>query len=285
MPRMENRILVEVNGVKVHMELSPKAIEAENMHIRYQDIKSLHTKNSDSYFLRMVDGSSTYLLKFDSVKVRDLIKNIIVSCKSPSSDSELKIFVQFPSLLKIFYELNVSQVQFLNYYKSSFFYNIKNEKNAIDRLMGKTMGFPCNTFASRINSVSLLNMHHQKDMNIAPKSHHEHLVDFEPIYPETKPAARKKLNDFSFKDFEGLCMKVELEIEAPRIRTSFEIDELMELRKLRRDKEEGRDFLKMLRAKYRPGDLELLKRIMPNKDPGCQSQVPEGMPEHEKWPD
>lgn len=277
---MDSKVVVEINDTKMHIELSPKAIEAENLQIKYKDIKSLHTKNNGVYFLKIVDTVSTYVLKFTSVKMRDLIKNILISSKAAHEDKDLKIFIQFPPLLKVFEELDVSQTQFLNYYKASFFHNIKNEKNTIDTFLGKRMGFPCNTFASRINNYSLLNMHYQKDIKAAPKAHSESIVDFEPIYPEERSVERKKLSNFDFKDFEGLSFDVELEVEAPKVQTTFEMGELVELRRLRKENKKSDGFLEFIKDKYKSEDLSLLKRIVPRKDSPEEGEVSDIMVDH-----
>lgn len=264
---MDARMKVEVNGAETYVEISPRAIEADTFCIRYDDIKSLHTKNEGAYLLKIVDAALTYIFKFPTIHVRDLVKNVVLSCKSRDADSELRVFIQFPLLLKIFEELDVSQSQFLNYYRSSFFYNIKNEKNCIDRLLGKSMGFSCNNFASRINNISLLSMQSQKDIDLVPKGFSEKAVDFEPIYPKTVLIERKKLTDFDFADFKTLSFDVVLEIEESKTSMDFDRSDLEMLRELRKSGAKAdKEIVERLTKRYGAGSMHLLKRIMPEQE-------------------
>eukprot|EP00866_Antonospora_locustae_P000236 jgi/Antlo1/236/1907 len=259
---MDTRIKIEINSLEVLASVTHEAIEAEGVSIKYRNIKSLQTKNEGAYLLTIAE-LSTRTLKFKSVHMRDLVKNIILKSKSTDMD-ELGIFTQFPILIKVFEELDVSQTQFLNYYRSSFFYSIKNEKNSIDRLLGKNVGFSCDNFASRINIASTLCIQSQRDINVAQKPFSEKIVDFEPIYLKTMCVEGKKVNDFDFKDFccEISC-DVTLLVEAPKYRPDFSREDLETLRDIRRNGNESAEILNAIKAKYNQNELEILKRLIP----------------------
>lgn len=259
---MDARIKLDVNDVEVLAAVTHEAIEAEDIDIKYRNIKSLHTKNDGVYLLTIAE-LSMYILKFKSVHMRDLIKNIILKCRS-ADIGELVIFVQFPILIRVFEELDVSQTQFLNYYRSSFFYSIKNEKNSIDRLLGKNVGFSCDNFASRINIASILSIQSQKDIDVASKPFSEKVVDFEPIYLKTTSVEREKINDFDFRDFScAISFDVQLLVEEPRYRPEFDRGDLEMLRDIRRSGKGDAELVSAIKAKYRPEELALLKRVMP----------------------
>lgn len=259
---MDTRIKVEVNNLEVLASVTHEAIEADGVSIKYRNIKSLHTKNEGAYLLTIAE-LSTRVLKFKSVHMRDLIKNIILKCKSADME-ELGIFIQFPILIKVFEELDVSQTQFLNYYRSSFFYSIKNEKNSIDRLLGKNVGFLCDNFASRINIASTLYIQSQRDIDVAPKPFSERIVDFEPIYLKTTCVEGKQINDFDFKDFCcDISCDVTLLVEEPKSRPDFSREDLEALRDMRRSGNVNAEIVGAIKAKYSPKELAILKRVMP----------------------
>lgn len=259
---MDARIKLEINNVEVLASVTREVIEAGSVNIKYRNIKSLHTKNNGVYLLTIAE-LSTHILKFKSVHVRDLVKNIILKCKSADME-DLRIFIQYPILIRVFEELDVSQTQFLNYYRSSFFYSIKNEKNSIDRLLGKNVGLSCDNFASRINIASTLSMQGQKDIDVVPKPFSEKVVDFEPIYLKTTCVERNKINDFDFKDF---CCEINCDVkllaEAPKYRPEFSRDDLEALRDIRRGGKKDAETVGAIKAKYKKEELAILKRLMP----------------------
>ncbi|KAL0266038.1 UNVERIFIED_CONTAM: hypothetical protein PYX00_011755 [Menopon gallinae] len=259
---MDARIKLEVNDAEVLAAVTHESIEAEGIDIKYRNIKSLHTKNDGVYLLTIAE-LSVHTLKFKSVHMRDLIKNIILKRKSADM-GELAVFVQFPILIRVFEELDVSQTQFLNYYRSSFFHSIKNEKNSIDRLLGKNVGFPCDNFASRINIASILSIQGQKGVDVKSKPFSEKVVDFEPIYLKTMSVERKKINDFDFRDFSReISFDVPLRVEGPRHRPEFDRGDLEMLRKIRRSGKGDAELVGAIKSKYREDELALLKRVMP----------------------
>lgn len=259
---MDRRIKIEINNLEMLVSVTHEAILADDVSIKYKNIKSLHTKNEGAYLLTIAE-LSMHILKFKSVHMRDLIKSIILKCKSADME-ELGIFIQLPILIKVFEELDVSQTQFMNYYRSSFFYSIKNEKNSIDRLLGKNVGFSCDNFASRINIASTLYIQSQRDIDVVQKPFSEKIVDFEPIYLKTTYVERKKINDFDFKDFcREINCDVTLLVEAPKYRPGFCREDLEALRDIRRSGNESAEIVSAIKAKYNQKELAILKRLMP----------------------
>lgn len=197
----------------------------------YSDMKSLHVKNADQFFLKIKLGGSSLVLEFRSMHVRDLVKSMVLSTmrsiesmdksimasnieyrnlfgslKSILTNSQFfksmskheALFLQngkamsmesIPAainqtLVDIFVAMNCSAEQFFNLLMSSYFYDIKNPRNSIDRLLAdKLRGFnPDMDYATRINTFSLLSMASAGSGNVETKKSRSKQAEFEPLY-------------------------------------------------------------------------------------------------------
>lgn len=167
------------------------------------------------------DIIKTYSIKDEeneqsSVKI---IKNIQmkrdgIKCIETSKSSFMEFLVSRPVLLVILGELNCTLTQFYNYFKQSYFYDIKNQKNVVDRMLNeKTREYTLanDGFATRINTHSFLEVNKEETIKDGNKQFSEDEVDFIPIYPESDVGERKIVSDFQFSNnleirFEAECV-------------------------------------------------------------------------------
>lgn len=87
-------------------------------------------------------------------------------------------------LLDVFIKMNCSIDQFYNLFVSSYFYDIKNQKNALDRLLNESLRDfgPALDYATRINTQSLLNLANTANCAIEPRSTKGKSIEFLPSY-------------------------------------------------------------------------------------------------------
>ncbi len=91
-------------------------------------------------------------------------------------------------ILDLFVSLNCTLNQFYNLFIQTYFYNIKNKKTFLDRMIvQKLRGFPTDlNYASRINSHSFLLTDKEIHFNLCSKSTKKKLPDFKPTFPLDK---------------------------------------------------------------------------------------------------
>lgn len=213
----------------------------------YADIRSLHVKNGESFLLKIKLESSSLILEFASMHVRDLVKSMVLSTirslesmdKSIiSSNIEYRnlfgslrniltssqffksmsrhdaLFFQngrdmaldnLPNalnqaLVDVFVSMNCSAEQFFNLLMSSYFYDIRNPRNSIDRLLAdKLRGFnPGMDYATRINTFSLLSMATAGCESIGTRKTKSKQVEFEPLY-FFEPTESQYTNEYKFQ--------------------------------------------------------------------------------------
>ncbi|EJW01786.1 hypothetical protein EDEG_00377 [Edhazardia aedis USNM 41457] len=218
-------------------------VEAPSLNkiINLWDITSISAKDFPNkpfpYFLK-IQSKENYIFSFKTEHIRDFFKTFIsFKCFNKEANiikhfndsrlitietlentkSSLTVFLSVNHvLLQVFYEMNCTLNQFYNYFRLSYFYNIKNEKNVIDRLLNeklrdyKTDEF---SFATRINNLSFMNV---SDKEIkSPVKHAEQKISFkfEPIYPKIEFIKREPINSFKFPQNTELEVNFELETE------------------------------------------------------------------------
>lgn len=88
------------------------------------------------------------------------------------------------TLVDIFVEMNCSIEQFFNLLINSYFYDIKNTKNSVDRLLSdKIRKFSIGMdYATRINTASLLGLAEQKEVSTEARNTRSKAVEFAPVY-------------------------------------------------------------------------------------------------------
>ncbi|CAD26186.2 hypothetical protein [Encephalitozoon cuniculi GB-M1] len=325
----DQEVFVAVDDTKVR--ISKDAVIRD---ILLAEIRSLHVKNNEGFFLRLKLSEETVILGFDTHHSRDIIKSIILSFmktdqditkkilesdpamramfnnlkqhispskfwsinrdkmkqmvpivrQQPSRELEIdeKTFVSAldPMLLNIFGQMNCSINQFYNLLKQSYFCNIKNEKNSLDRMICSAIrGYDVKQdFASRINSHSVLALKPMGDVEIHPSTKEGRRVEFFPIYPFEEEKLERPRREFRF---ERKPLKCEVEVEVvPMVeKKAFEKKDLAWIRDLSRVvyramKEKDGEFLKEaaeitkrfldgMERKYGDGCDAYIRRILP----------------------
>ncbi|ELA46600.1 hypothetical protein VCUG_01930 [Vavraia culicis subsp. floridensis] len=97
-----------------------------------------------------------------------------------SKNDLLKCFIQQPYLLHIYVEMQVTLKQFFNLLKGSYFFDDRNEKNAVDRRIQGMFGVELN-FASRVNQHNRNEVEDVEEISSKPLVEKE--IAFSPIYP------------------------------------------------------------------------------------------------------
>lgn len=153
-------------------------------------------------------------------------------------------------LIDIFISMNYTINQFFNLLTSSYFYDIKNTKNAIDRMLFERIRqFNGDIdYATRINSYSFMCSSNIDQKGFEIKEPKKKPVDFSPIYPfETK---EEIINDSGYEiKFKELVCEFEPKIEKNKILMEFD----------QKDFEIARDLCKIA---YSTDDLEIQKEIV-----------------------
>lgn len=185
-----------------------------------------------------------------------------------------------PTLLKVFGQMNCSVAQFYNLLRQSYFSNIKNERNSVDRMISSVIrGYDAKQdFASRINSQSMMTLRTMERVEIPQSVKEGRKIEFLPIYPfETRGRSRTR-REFEFSRGPLRC-EIELQTEAVVDKTRFERRELEWIRDVSRvvyrtAQEEDRlfvdeirsvteRFVEGIRKKYGDRKVEYVRRIIP----------------------
>lgn len=246
-----------VNNKECELQLQKDGFLIDSLKILFMEIKSVQIKNAEDYYLK-VTVEQSYIIKFTSLHTRDLIKSFCSTINHP----DLNYFVEWPILLKVFEDLNVSLTQFVNYLKLSYFFNIKNSKNVIDRMIGSLMKNDCNNFASRINNISTMSLQ-EEDLTYSQLSNYEKVVDFQPIFPLEKEMKDKpKLNDFTFGNFCFEPLIISKSFDSTQNKVEFDKKDLEQLLHLKKEKKDNQEFVKILEKKYGHKKMKYLKRLI-----------------------
>ncbi|KAM0680435.1 hypothetical protein GINT2_001495 [Glugoides intestinalis] len=120
-------------------------------------------------------------------------------------------------LLDVFIKMNCSIEQFYNLLISSYFNDIKNKKNSLDRLLAEALrdGSPQLNYATRINTRSLLSLTEIHESHNEFKASKGKSVEFEPvcsvISPESNAHASAGNNscEFRIKDLTASLLPVD----------------------------------------------------------------------------
>lgn len=128
-----------------------------------------------------------------------------------SKSGFMEFLISRPILLCIFGELNCTLTQFHNYLKQSYFYDMKNQKNVIDRILNEKLrdySITNDGFGSRLNTHSFIELNTEDIIGHSDKKISEEEVDFSPIYPKTDDSQIQKLSDFKFDDKLNICFDI-----------------------------------------------------------------------------
>lgn len=334
-------VFVAVDGTRIRMTRDSDAPDHQGSNggrecrdIPLAEIRSLHVKSSDGFFLKLKLAEDAVVLGFDTHHSRDITKSIILSFMKTEQDvtkrilesdpgtravfnslkqhvspsrfwsinkdrvkQMLPIVRQQPSrevdvdedafvssldpvLLKIFGQMNCSVNQFYNLLKQSYFHDIKNPRNSLDRMISSAIrGHEAKQdFASRINSHSMLALRPVEDAEIRPSTKEGKKVEFFPIYPFSEEAPDRPKREFRFERRPLKC-DVSLETVPMVEKKAFEKKDLVWIRDLSRIvykamKEGDREFLgeaaeitrkfvETVEKKYGGGSAAYLRRILP----------------------
>lgn len=175
------------------------------------------------------------------------------------SPNFLNIFTQ--PMIDIFISMNCSLNQFYNLVISSYFYDIKNSKNSIDRLLSERVRevgseptestrsmAPDVDYATRINSYGLMSLSMVENQTCEVKEHKNKSIEFEPIYPFESKQEQEENGNYEFKLEELEC---NFDVSAEKEEAILEIDS--------KDFELARDFCKLA---YQNDDEELSKEAV-----------------------
>lgn len=218
-----------------------------------------------------------------------------------TNENFFRIFNQ--TLLEIFISMNCSVEQFYNLLTTSYFYNIKNAKNTLDRLLNENireknlkmidshkdesqktstnLEYSLN-YATRINSYSLLNLPESVEYNVDVKPRISKPVEFEPECPyldadsaaeKIQKAQRSSLKAHVLFGMNGL--KAELDItnqqdtcNIPFEKSDFEAaKELCKLAFLNQNEEIFKfssRFVQLIEGKYGKDALKYVERLIPD---------------------
>lgn len=128
------------------------------------------------------------------------------------------------SLVDVFIEMNCSIEQFYNLLLSSYFYDIKNQKNSIDRLLSdRSRNFSSKIdYATRINTYSILNCSNIDNSILKEKQNRQKPVEFHPYFHQDKTDILESTEGAYVLCSKPLTAVVELEDEADA--SHFEFD-------------------------------------------------------------
>lgn len=255
---MDYKIKCLVNNQESSVKLTEEYLLFDSFKVFYNEITSVQIKNTDFFYLK-INTSDQFIIKFTSMHTRDLFKSICSTVNHP----DLKYFADWPVLLKIFEELNVSLTQFISYLKSSYFFNIKNEKNVIDRMIGNLCKNENNNFASRINNHSIISLNNE-EIEYIPTQFIEKKIDFTPIFPlKNEEKEKPKLNSFTFQTYQHINFDLSnTNLESKR-KPEFLKSDLERLLKNKRNQIEDNEFITSLEKKYGKDKMSYLKRLLP----------------------
>lgn len=252
-------------------------------------------KSEQEILKRILDSDPTTRAVFNNLKQhmdasrfweinRDKIRQLSSLVRQQPSreiDMEDKDFVSMltPTLLKIFGQMNCSLTQFYNLMSQSYFCNIKNQKNSLDRMISTVVRDheARQDFATRINSYSILALKPIESVEPQTSTKTGKRIEFLPVYPFEEAMTERLRRVYRFEQRPLVC-SLELEIEPMVDRTVFDKKDLGWIRDLSRvvfkaaregnkefleeAREVTRDFLEKMRKKH-GSKVESLKRILP----------------------
>lgn len=255
----KEKCFFDAKQTKTRILTPTNTIEIEN-----DTITNIYTKDSSSgenAFLMKITGKESLVVAFKSVYIRDFYKSFFTciikenierqnqkTTKSLQLNEEeniansenpehtkmqmIKYVIDKPLLLTIFYEINCTMTQFFNYIRQSYFFNINNTKNVIDRLLNeKTREYKnCDdNFATRINTHSFLQLTNEAEIDVAERELIYTEVDFCPIFAEKEEYERKKINDFEFPEAIDLKISFDYVIEQEEVKKAYDKKALIRL--------------------------------------------------------
>lgn len=350
--------MLSLNCKNTKLEIYENRFTAFERNIYFSEIISLHTKNDDSssLFLLKIKLDDSIILEFESMYLRDLIKNIILDrmkilnelkdkvlecnpdfkkafrsvkgildeesfikmytkgtyntmilnlfswsrkTEEITTENFFRIFNQ--TLLDVFINMNCTIEQFYNLLTTSYFYDIKNPKNSLDRLLNENIreksyktvnekkkypNIPINSecnlnYATRINSYSLLNLSNSVESNIEMKPRISKTVEFTPEYPYLNEPSTVE-NNLQIQKCQKGCMlfgmkelKAQLFVKNQNETCSISFDksdfeaakEICKLAFLNQNEEMFKfsdRFVQLIEGKYGKEALKYVERLIPN---------------------
>lgn len=271
--------------LKVKLDDSFAIFEFENLHLR-DLIKSIFLdkiKTAENIIKNSISSNIEYSKSFKHMKSVINDKQFASSVNMHDSvyfqksvheitpENFFKILNQ--PLVDVFITMNCTITQFFNLLISSYFYDIKNQKNGFDRLISlrlREFGSGMD-YATRINSHSLLNMAESSEIQLEHKVVKSKTVEFEPLYPfESKNKEYSNSYKFEFKD---LVADLEIEVQKEDLAFVFDPSDFETARDLckltfRAPNEESmkfsEDFTNILAGKYGKDGLKYGSRLIPS---------------------
>lgn len=124
------------------------------------------------------------------------------------------------SLINVFIKMNCSIEQFYNLLTNSYFFNIKNQKNSVDRLLAEELrgnkrdiGL---TYATRVNSFSFMNLVDTEECQLDIKINKPKDIEFKPEYSlstEMNKPLEKEEGILKYVDFEMDELSAEIKVK------------------------------------------------------------------------
>ncbi|TBT98401.1 hypothetical protein CWI39_2447p0010 [Hamiltosporidium magnivora] len=151
-------------------------------------------------------------------------ENNVGSVVSMLADNEI--------LYSCYVKMNVTLNQFNNIYKQSYFFDVRNDKNSVDRIISEILAQNEMNFSSRLNSKSVMEIGDVHELVVEEKNLEEKIVDFEPIYPfndESTSIENQISNEFSFPKTVNLKCNLNLKIDEDKPKVSLDSKEHKEL--------------------------------------------------------
>ncbi|KAM0686693.1 hypothetical protein COBT_002080 [Conglomerata obtusa] len=243
-----NMLKYKSEELKKHNDAISKGIKMDNNKY-YKDIRinSYLSKMAESHEMISLDNSKSSVIEY-------LISN--------------------PVMLSILDEMNCTLVQFFNYFKQSYFYDIKNTKNVIDRLLNEKLRNytpPKDSYATRLNNFSFLSLNEKEPIVVNDKIIEEKPLDFTPIFAHNKTTKKLVKKDFKFPTHIKLEFNVEPVTEEINVVKEYDKNILKKLGELCK-----------LAYKCDPSDITLKNNILKEaepyqeflKDPKCRGFNP-----------
>lgn len=140
-----------------------------------------------------------------STKIEKNIKYELESIKNieSSKSSYIKFIIDRPIFLVIFNMLDCTLTQFYNYLKQSYFYDYKNKRNVIDRMLNENIrNYQLTEYGigARLNTHSFIEINVYDIIKESTKNGFDYFIEFIPIYQKDDNIERKKLSEFKFSD-------------------------------------------------------------------------------------
>lgn len=277
--------------LKIKSNDSVIIVEFDSMHVR--DLaksiliaKQITEDQINKHAISSIDGYKNIFQNLkDVINTSHYLKSLnkhesLFLQKGNGPELENSPFKLNQTLLDIFVSMNCSLDQFFNQLSSSYFYDIKNPKNIIDRLLAdKIRSFNTKMdYATRINTFSYLNNLKIDQEDVKRKETKSKSVEFRPIYYQEEHDQQLPYNTYLNYELKEASLIAEIVVKNEKETQfiDFEPNDFKVARDLCKLAYESTDFVtveeikkfsinfeNIIEGKYGKGALSLTERIIP----------------------